>query len=143
VYTRTGAAIRAQYMNGSCECAFSSRAIPLGEGLSGWVAENGRSIVNGNPTVEPNFVPETGLFTLDSSALAVPLSSASGASLGAVALYARERAAFSKDHRQLLEELMPEFAPALESALRTEEAAATGRACLEAPDPVLADARAS
>jgi putative nucleotidyltransferase with HDIG domain len=142
VYTRTGAAIHARYMNGSCECAFSSRAIPLGEGLSGWVAENGRSIVNGNPTVEPNFVPETGLFTLDSSALAVPLSSASGASLGAVALYARERAAFSKDHRQLLEELMPEFAPALENALRTEEAAA-GRACLEAPDPVLADARAS
>jgi putative nucleotidyltransferase with HDIG domain len=143
VYTRTGVVIRAQYMNGSCECAFSSRAIPLGEGLSGWVAENARCIVNGNPTVEPNFVPETGLLTPESSALAVPLFNANGVSFGAVALYARERAAFSMDHRHMLEELMPDFAAALESALRAEEAAAKVRACLEAADPVLEGVRAS
>jgi putative nucleotidyltransferase with HDIG domain len=143
VYTRTGTAIRAQYMNGPCECAFSSLPIPLGEGLSGWVAENARCIMNGNPTVEPNFVPDTGLFTPDSSALAVPLIGTNGAAFGTVTLYAREQAAYSRDHRQMLEELMPEFAVALESAIHAEEAPAKVRAILEAAGPVLEDARAS
>ncbi len=144
VYTRTGAAIRAQYMNGWCECAFSSEAIPLGEGLSGWVAENARCIVNGNPTVEPNFVPEAELFTPESSALAVPLLNASGVSFGAVALYSREPAAFSRDHRHMLEELTQEFAPALAREMRAEEAGARERACLEAAaGSVLENVRAS
>jgi putative nucleotidyltransferase with HDIG domain len=138
VYTRTGTSIRAQYMNGPCECAFSSQPIPVGEGLSGWVAENARCIMNGNPTVEPNFVADAGLFTPDSSALAVPLISEHGVALGAVALYAREQAAFSKDHRHMLEQMMPEFAMALESAMRAESAGADAEA-----SPVLKSARAS
>jgi putative nucleotidyltransferase with HDIG domain len=144
VYTRTDVAIRAQYMNGSCECAFSSRMIPLGEGLSGWVAENARCIVNGNPTVEPNFLPDAGLFTADSSALAVPLFGGNGVVLGTVALYSREPGAFSKDHRQILEELMPEFAVALEGEIRAQETAAEERTCHDsAARPVLEGVRAS
>ena len=128
VYTRTGAAMRAQYMNGWCECAFSSRPIPLGEGLSGWVAENARCVVNGNPTVEPNFVADAGLFTTESSGLAAPMFSASGAVFGVVALYARKPGAFSKDHRQILEQTMPELAMALDGAIGAEEAGTTTRA---------------
>jgi putative nucleotidyltransferase with HDIG domain len=144
VYTRTGMAIRAQYMNGSCECAFSSQPIPLGEGLSGWVAENARCILNGNPTVEPNLVDESGLFTRESSALAVPLFASSGVVFGAVALYSREHAAFSKDHRQMLEQLMPEFAMALDCAIREDETGAGERACSGvAAAPVFEGARAS
>ncbi|HEV2136092.1 MAG TPA: HD domain-containing phosphohydrolase [Terracidiphilus sp.] len=129
VYTRTGAEIRGQYMNGSCEHAFSSRPIPLGTGLSGWVAENARCIVNGNPTVEPNFVGDSGLFTRESSGLSVPFFGASGAVFGAVTLYSREAAAFSKYQRHMLEQLMPDFAAALESAIRAEETEAAERAC--------------
>jgi GAF domain-containing protein len=144
VYTRTVAAIRALYMNGSCECAFSTQAFPLGQGLSGWVVENARCIVNGNPTVEPNFVVSAGLFTPESSALAVPLFSGIGRVFGAVALYSRNAAAFSKDHRRVLDETMSEFAMALESAMRAEETAAEGRVCFDAAaSPVLEGARAS
>jgi len=144
VYARTGAVIEAQYMNGSCECAFSSRAIPLGEGLSGWVAENARCIVNGNPTVEPNFVADAGFFTSDSSALAVPLFATNGVVFGAAALYSQDHAAFSKDHRQVLEEMMPEFAVAFENAMRAEEAAAREHVCSDASvTPVFKGARAS
>jgi putative nucleotidyltransferase with HDIG domain len=139
VYTRRGTAIQAQYTNGPCECAFSSQPIPLGEGLSGWVAENARSIVNGNPTVEPNFIPDAGLFTPESSALAAPLLRANGVSFGAVALYAREPAAFSKEHRHLLEGLMPEFAPALERAIEADEETCSDAGAI----PVLESARAS
>ncbi|HTW48015.1 MAG TPA: HD domain-containing phosphohydrolase [Acidobacteriaceae bacterium] len=144
VYTRTDTAIRVRYMNGPCECAFSSQPISLGEGLSGWVAENARCIMNGNPTVEPNFVADAGLFTPESSGLAVPLFSSSGVVFGVVVLYSREQAAFSKDHRLTLEDLMPEFASALERALRADEASARQRACLETEvSPVLESARAS
>jgi GAF domain-containing protein len=139
VYARTGIAIEALYMNGPSDCAFSSRPIPIGEGLSGWVAENARCIVNGNPTVDPNFVPGAGLFTVESSALAVPLIGANGVSFGALTLYARAAAAYSRDHRQLLEDLVAEFAPALERAMHADDAK-----CLEADSsPVLASAGAS
>ncbi|HEY6447065.1 MAG TPA: HD domain-containing phosphohydrolase [Acidobacteriaceae bacterium] len=139
VYARTGVAIEALYMNGPSDCAFSSRPIPIGEGLSGWVAENARCILNGNPTVEPNFVSEAGLFTLESSALAVPLIGANGVSFGALTLYARAAAAYSRDHRQLLEDLVAEFAPALERAMHADDAQ-----CLEADaSPDFASVRAS
>jgi putative nucleotidyltransferase with HDIG domain len=144
VYTRSGGAIRAQYMNGSCECAFSSQPIPLGEGLSGWVTENARCILNGNPTVEPNFLADAGLFTPESSALAVPLFGANGVVFGAVTLYSRERAAFSKYHRHMLEEMMPEFAKALESAMPADEAAIGQRTTFDtSTTPVVESLRAS
>ncbi|HTV16215.1 MAG TPA: HD domain-containing phosphohydrolase [Acidobacteriaceae bacterium] len=143
VYTRSGVNIQAQYMNGSCECAFSSRPIPLGEGLSGWVAENARSIVNGNPTVEPNLMPEAGIFTRESSALAVPLIHANGVSFGAVTLYARTQAAFSQGHRQALEHLMQAFAPALESAMRADDLARDHGGSAVEVGAVFASARAS
>ena len=35
---------------------FSSLEIPFGQGLSGWVAETGKPIVNGNPAVETGYL---------------------------------------------------------------------------------------
>ena len=35
---------------------FSSLEIPVGQGLSGWVAENRKPILNGNPSVEPGYL---------------------------------------------------------------------------------------
>lgn len=113
VYCRSGATVLPRYMNGNCECAFSSQPIPLGEGLSGWVAENARCILNGNPTVEPNFLSHTGLFTAESSALSAPLFSAGGVVFGTVTVYSRAAAAYSKDHLRMLQEIAPEFASAL------------------------------
>jgi len=41
------------YVAGSEQRLFSSLRIPVGEGLSGWVAQNNASVVNGNPAAEP------------------------------------------------------------------------------------------
>ena len=38
-----------EYVNGENFRLFSSLEIPLGQGLSGWVAENRKPIINGNP----------------------------------------------------------------------------------------------
>ena len=37
---------------------FSSLEIPFGEGLSGWVAENRKAILNGNPSVESGYLDD-------------------------------------------------------------------------------------
>ncbi|HYP13517.1 MAG TPA: HD domain-containing phosphohydrolase, partial [Bryobacteraceae bacterium] len=41
------------YVSGDNYKLFSSLRIPVGQGLSGWVAENRKPILNGNPSVEP------------------------------------------------------------------------------------------
>ena len=51
----------------------SSLKIRVGEGLCGWVAENCKPIVNGNPQVEAGYVVDQEKHTTLQSALAVPL----------------------------------------------------------------------
>lgn len=75
--------------------------IPVGQGLSGWVAEQAKPIVNGNPAVEWSASGEPTTFTAFRSALSVPLKGANGI-LGAITLYRREEDAFLRDHLQIL-----------------------------------------
>jgi putative nucleotidyltransferase with HDIG domain len=126
VYLKAEARIVALHIGGPCAGAFSAEPIPVGEGLSGWVADNARSILNGNPTVEPNILIEAGLFTSSSSALSAPLLNASGAVLGTVTLYSRQQSTYSKAHLRLLEEIAPEFAWALENVPSEKESMAGG-----------------
>ena len=126
VYLKSEASIVAVHTEGPCAGGFSAQPIPIGEGLSGWVAENARSILNGNPTVEPNILIEAGLFTRSSSALSAPVFSSSGDVVGAVTLYSREQSAYSKDHLRVLEEIAREFAGALENVPYEMESATEG-----------------
>lgn len=124
VYARSGDAVVAQYVEGPCARAFSRRPVPLGEGISGWVTENERPIVNGNPTVEPNYLSETQIFAGHHSALSIPLVCRDGAVLGALTLYARKEAAFSKHHLRILDSIQPGFSLSLENALSCTSAGA-------------------
>jgi len=109
-------------MDTLCKQAFSARPIPIGKGLSGWVAENARPIVNGNPTVEPNFLKETEFFIATGSALSIPLMD-SDSVMGVLTLYARDHVAFSKDHLRILEEIGPQIALTLVDRQRSEAVA--------------------
>jgi putative nucleotidyltransferase with HDIG domain len=126
VYMRSEASIVAMDIEGPCSGAFSAQRIPMGEGLSGWVTKNARSILNGNPTVEPNILLEAGLFTSRSSALSAPVLSSSGDVLGAVTLYSRDQSAYSKDHLRLLEEIAREFAWAVQNVPHETESVLEG-----------------
>ena len=105
------------YKDGPCAGAFSDAPLPVGPGLSGWVVESGRPIVNGNPTVETSLRPGHGPFTADSSALSIPLFDPSGSVFGALTVYSRNRAAFSSEHLQMLQALEPKFSLALGNAI--------------------------
>jgi putative nucleotidyltransferase with HDIG domain len=129
VYLKSGDLVVAEYMDNRCKQVFSAQPIPIGKGLSGWVAENARPIVNGNPTVEPNFLTETAFFTATGSALSIPLMDSGNGVMGVLTLYAREPAAFSKDHLRILEEIGPQIALTLVDHRRSEAVAeAIGKA---------------
>src|SRR5208282_4502219 len=78
VYLRKGNVLTPEFVGGENSRVFSSLQIPLGEGLSGWVAQNHKPILNGNPSVEPGYLQHPPENTSLRSALAVPLEGPAG-----------------------------------------------------------------
>ena len=110
-----------EYVNGDNYRLFSSLRIPLGDGLSGWVAQNKKAIINGNPSVEPGYLNDPDKFSTLRSALAVPLEGVNGV-IGVLALYRAERDAFTSDHLRLLLAVSGKMALAIENALKYQQA---------------------
>ena len=113
--------LRAEYVNGENFRLFSSLEIPLGQGLSGWVAENRKPIINGNPSVEPGYLNDETKFTTMRSALSVPLIGLNG-TVSVLTLYHSERDAFTNDHLRILLAIVPKVALSIENALRFQQA---------------------
>jgi diguanylate cyclase (GGDEF)-like protein/putative nucleotidyltransferase with HDIG domain len=110
-----------EYVNGDNYRLFSSLRIPVGAGLSGWVAQNKKPIVNGNPSVEPGYLNDPDKFSTLRSALALPLEGVSGV-IGVLALYRAEKDAFTSDHLRILLAVSGKMALAIENALKYQQA---------------------
>ncbi len=121
IYVLRDDRLRAEYVNGENHRLFSSLEIPLGQGLSGWVAEKRKPIVNGNPSVEPGYLDDETKFTTMRSALAVPLIGLNG-TVSVLTLYHSERDAFTMDHLRILLGIVPKLALSIENALRFQQA---------------------
>jgi len=121
VYIVEGESLIPYYVNGENYKLFSALRIPIGEGLSGWVAENRKPILNGNPSVEPGYLHDPSKFSTLRAALGVPLETATGI-IGVVALYSSEKDAFSRDHLRVLLAINSKFSLAVENALRYQQA---------------------
>jgi GAF domain-containing protein len=93
IYARQGERLVPEFLDGHAQAQFASLAIPLGMGLAGWVAEHHKSIINGNPSVEPGYLNDPTKFSTLGSALAVPLEFPGGP-CGVLSLYRRDRNAF-------------------------------------------------
>src|SRR5256886_13619041 len=105
----------AGYVSGDNFRLFSSLKIPIGEGLSGWVAENNKPILNGNPSVEPAYLNDPAKFSILRSALSVPLNGLNGV-VGALTLYRCEKDSFTKDNVRVLLALTSKVSLAIENA---------------------------
>jgi diguanylate cyclase (GGDEF)-like protein/putative nucleotidyltransferase with HDIG domain len=121
IYVLRDDRLRAEYVNGENFRLFSSLEIPIGQGLSGWVAEKRKPIVNGNPSVEPGYLDDETKFTTMRSALAVPLIGLNG-TVSVLTLYHSERDAFTNDHLRILLAIVPKLALSIENALRFQQA---------------------
>src|ERR1700688_4304583 len=117
IYILRDEVLMPEYVNGDNYRLFSSLRIPLGDGLSGWVAQNKKPIVNGNPSVEPGYLNDPDKFSTLRSALAVPLEGVAGV-MGVLALYRGERDAFTSDHLRILLAVSGKMALSIENALK-------------------------
>jgi diguanylate cyclase (GGDEF)-like protein len=93
----------------------------MGQGLSGWVAQNLKPILNGNPSVEPGYLNDMSKYSTLNSALAVPLEGLKGL-VGVVALYHAEKDFFTTDHLRILMAVSSKMALAIENAQKYEQA---------------------
>ena len=120
IYIRRDDILVPELVSGDDFRLFSSLRIPVGEGVSGWVAQNRKPMVNGNPLVEPGYAPvskETAL----RSALSVPLEGLDGV-VGVLTLYKLDKDAFTADHLRILLAVSSKMALSIENALKYQQA---------------------
>jgi len=119
-FVRKGDRLLPEFVSGDNYRLFSSLQIPVGSGLCGWVAQNVRPILNGNPAVETGFT-QAGNGSEPRSALVVPLEGLTGL-VGVLALYQAPPEAFTSDHLRVLQVITSRVALFIENALKYREA---------------------
>jgi putative nucleotidyltransferase with HDIG domain len=129
VYCPKDGVLLPEFVSGENFRLFSSLRIPEGEGLSGWVVQNHKAILNGNPSVEPGYLNDPTKYSTLRSALAVPLEGASGVA-AVLALYRAGQDAFTNDDLRVVEAIASGLGVAIENAGKvatTTIAAAAGK----------------
>jgi diguanylate cyclase (GGDEF)-like protein len=117
IWVRREGRLISEYVAGEDYRLFSALEIPIGEGLSGWVAENRKPVLNGNPSVEPGYVSDPTRSSTLRSAVAVPLEGVNGV-VGVLTLYHSAADAFTKDHLRVLLATSSKIGLSIENALR-------------------------
>lgn len=110
-----------RYVHGVDYDLFSSIEIPLGQGVSGWVAQTEKPIINGDPAAETKYLGDRAQISVLQSVLSVPLRGRDGAA-GVLSLYLREKQGFTKDHLRLLLAASSKLGLSVENALQFERA---------------------
>ena len=121
LYVRRQEYLEPIYFLGAHVSLFNRKAFPITEGLSGWVAQHARPIVNGNVSIECCYANDSLVPNNLQAALAVPFEG-KGGTTGVITLYHLERDAFSQDDLRILESASLQIGPAIEAALRLQDA---------------------
>ncbi|HKD81070.1 MAG TPA: HD domain-containing phosphohydrolase [Candidatus Angelobacter sp.] len=120
-YIVRGNELLPEYVSGDNFRLFAALRIPLGEGLSGWVAQNRKPMLNGNPTLEHGYVHDPTRFSPLRSAISVPLEGIQGV-VGVLTLYHSDQDAYTPDHLRILLAISSKVALSVENALAFQEA---------------------
>jgi diguanylate cyclase (GGDEF)-like protein/putative nucleotidyltransferase with HDIG domain len=120
-YIVRGSELLPEFVNGDNFRLFASLRIPIGEGLSGWVAQNRKPMLNGNPAMEHGYVPDPTKFSQLRSAISVPLEGLQGV-VGVLTLYHSDADHYTADHLRILLAISSKVALSVENALAFQEA---------------------
>ena len=120
VYECRAAHLLPAYVEGQDQILFSSLEIPIGEGLSGWVAKNNQPVINANPSVEPGYLNNPAKFSILRSALAVPLEGMNGV-VGVLTLYHSRPDAFTQDQLRILSGISSKVGLCIENTLKYQQ----------------------
>ena len=122
---RLGKAV-ALHVGGDHVDLFTRRRINIGDGITGWVIANARSMCNSSPELDMVGIPDE-IVKNYRGVLVSPLIREDGA-FGAITLYSKGRTSYTTEHVRLLESVAQHAASALNNALtfeRTKESALT------------------
>ncbi|HEY1936876.1 MAG TPA: HD domain-containing phosphohydrolase [Candidatus Angelobacter sp.] len=120
-YIVRGNELLPEYVNGDNFRMFAALRIPVGEGLSGWVAQNRKPMLNGNPALEHGYVLDPVRYSSLRSAISVPLEGLQGV-VGVLTLYHSDADAYTSDHLRILLAISSKVALSVENALAFQEA---------------------
>ena len=114
----SGKAVAAHVVGEEVEL-FKRRRINIGDGITGWVIANSRSMCNASPDLDLVGIPEE-VVKRFRGVLVSPLSREDGA-FGAIALYSQSRTSYTTEHVRLLESVCQHASSALNNALTYEK----------------------
>ena len=132
---RSGKAI-AMHVVGDHSDLFNARRISVGDGITGWVIANARSMCNSSPELDLVGLPDDTARGFR-GVLVSPLIREDGA-FGAITLYSKSRTSYTTEHVRLLESVAQHAASALNNAITFEK---TKESALTDPLTELANAR--
>ncbi len=133
---RSGKAVAAHVAGEHAEF-FARRHMDVGDGITGWVIANARSMCNASPELDLVGVPEE-IAKLYRGVLVSPLLREDG-SFGAITLFSKSRTSYTTEHVRLLESVCQHASSALNNALTFEK---TKESALVDPLTELPNARA-
>jgi diguanylate cyclase (GGDEF)-like protein/putative nucleotidyltransferase with HDIG domain len=121
VYVSEQGKLTPRYLHGVDYELFRSLEIPVGLGISGWVAQHEKPIINGDPAAEFKYRAEPWGATQLQSALCIPLHGREGVA-GVLSLYLKASQAFTKDHLRMLLAASSKLGQSVENAIEFEKA---------------------
>ncbi len=113
IYALHGDCLRLLASDSKAYPGFASAEIPSGGGVSGWVAESGKPILNGDPAAEPGYLEDPVKFGALRSATAVPLEGEDRI-VGVLSLYRAEADAFQPEQLDSLQRIGKELVRGIE-----------------------------
>jgi diguanylate cyclase (GGDEF)-like protein/putative nucleotidyltransferase with HDIG domain len=120
VWVERDGRLTAEFIGGSHVAMFSALRIPMGRGISGWVAANQKSILNGEASCELAHLGTASTTTTVRHALSVPLSD--GGLRGAMTLYRTHDPLFTTEDARIVATIAPKLAGAVANGLRFRRA---------------------
>jgi diguanylate cyclase (GGDEF)-like protein/putative nucleotidyltransferase with HDIG domain len=115
---RSGKAVAAHAAGEDAEL-FASRRMNIGDGITGWVIANSRSMCNASPELDLVGISED-VVKHYRGVLVSPLVREDGA-FGAITLYSKSRTSYTTEHVRLLESVCQHASSALNNALTYEK----------------------
>jgi diguanylate cyclase (GGDEF)-like protein/putative nucleotidyltransferase with HDIG domain len=112
-------ALKCRFASGTDAAQLLNVTVKMGEGLTGWVAKNRRTLVNANPAVtfELAGLPAPRL----QSALVCPLYVNDNTFIGCLALYHLDANRYTDDHRRLVERIAEQAGPVIHNSIVFEQ----------------------
>jgi diguanylate cyclase (GGDEF)-like protein/putative nucleotidyltransferase with HDIG domain len=114
----SGKAIAAHVVGEEVE-VFKRRRVNIGDGITGWVIANSRSMCNASPDLDLVGLPDE-VVKRFRGVLVSPLQREDGA-FGAISLYSQSRTSYTAEHVRLLESVCQHASSALNNALTYEK----------------------